>query len=635
MFNNGRKTFAFILSGVSGNFQREISRCFMEYAAEKDFNLAVFSSFIGFETNEEYLKGESNIINLPPYELFDGVIVVPDTFREEGMRDSLMKKLREECTCPVVSIRSCVDGFYNVNVNNETAIEEVIKHMIEFHHMKKIGFISGTAGHPDAIARLACYNRVMEEYNLPHDESMICQGNFWEDWGEKYFDFFLSGDKSTWPEAVVCANDYMAIALCNECVKRGVIVPDEVAVVGFDNVEKSEMCYPPITTSGVSVRSFVEKAVSIIDRVNAGKKVPKLSLVAPQIVYRNSCGCGDINLRTGLTSVNRIRAEYDEVYEGLYHNTYMSVELEKMDDYESITDHIDVLGIENCKTKDMYICMCEKGPADSKQIEPVRQGYTDTMKCIYAIKDGEFMDESSFPTKNLLPENAFSDGKAVQCFFSALHFLDITYGYVAHSYYNNICHSRVFHNWIVMVGNAMESVRVKKELHASIAKLNDLYIREAMTNLYNRRGFEQYSSAIFSMALRKKKTFALLEMDMDGLKTINDNYGHSAGDEAIEAIARIFTKVATDNEVCSRVGGDEFWIIAYDYSEEQMNEFINRFYTELECENKNSDREYKLSVSCGGMICAPAEGDSLDGFMNTVDAKMYKDKYSHKSRRLN
>ena len=122
---------------------------------------------------------------------------------------------------------------------------------------------------------------------------------------------------------------------------------------------------------------------------------------------------------------------------------------------------------------------------------------------------------------------------------------------------------------------------------------------------------------------------------MDGLKTINDNYGHSAGDEAIEAIAQIFKSVATESEVCSRVGGDEFWIIAYDYNEEQMNDFINRFYSELEVENKKKIREYDLSVSCGGMICAPTEGDTLDGFMNTVDAQMYKDKYSHKARRMN
>lgn len=635
MFNNGKKTYAFLLSGVSGNFQREISRSFMEYAAEHDFNLAVFSSFIGFETNQEYLIGESNIINLPPYDMFDGVIVVPDTFRDDGMRETLLEKLCNECTCPVVSIRSSVEGLYNVNVNNETAIEEVIRHMIEFHHMTKIGFVSGTKNHPDAIDRLACYDRVMEEYNLQHDESMICHGNFWEDWGEKYFNHFLSGDRSTWPEAIVCANDYMAIALCNECIKHGINVPDDIAVVGFDNVEKAQMCYPPLTTSGVSVRSFIEKAVSIIERVNKGKRVPKLSLVAPRMVYRNSCGCGDINMRTGLEAINKIRAVYDDIYEGLYKNTYMSVELEKMDEYESIPEYIDVLSNENCRTKDMYICLCEKEYDNNRIVYPVRKGYTDTMKCVLAVKDGQYIETSSFERKNLLPDNAFGDGKAVQCFFSALHFLDTTYGYVAHSYFDNVCHSRAFHNWSVMVGNAMESIRVRKELHASISELNELYIREAMTKLYNRRGFEQYSSAIFSMALRKNKTFALIEMDMDGLKTINDNYGHSAGDEAIEAIAQIFKSVATEREVCSRVGGDEFWIIAYDYNEEQMNDFINRFYSELEVENKKKIREYDLSVSCGGMICAPTEGDTLDGFMNTVDAQMYKDKYSHKARRMN
>lgn len=631
MFDNGYKTLALMISGVSGIFQRELSQYFQQYAKKKGYNLAVFSSFIGYETNREYLKGESNIVNLPPYERFDGLVVVPDTFRDRTLRENVLKNISERCTCPVVSIRSDKENFYSVNTDNSLAMEGMIKHFIEDHHMKKIAFLSGTKGHPDAVARLECYKRVMKQYNLPVEESMIYHGNFWDNLGEEYFDYFLCTDRKDWPEAIVCANDYMAIALCNECLKRGVSVPEEVAVSGFDNIYMSETCYPPLTTVGVSTKVMVEKAVSIIEDVAAGKNVPKRLFAPTEVIHRNSCGCKTLAVRHLIDAVSRVRSEYDDVYSGLYQNTYTSVDLERMTDYENIRSHMDVLS-GNSRINDLYICLCEKEDCGTKYIAPITEGYTDTMRSIYSIRNKEYIDNMSFDCKNLIPPNAAEKGGPVQFTFSALHYLDATYGYVAHSYVDNICHSRVFHNWLVMVGNAMESVRVKKELSASVARLNDLYIKESMTDLYNRRGFEQHSLEIYKKALDEDKEFALIEMDMDNLKKINDTYGHAAGDEAIETVAKVLKSVSCSREICSRVGGDEFWIIAYEYTAEQLEDYINRFNKCLDSENKTGQRDYNILMSFGGMICKPSSEYTMDKFMSIVDERMYKNKQERKAR---
>ena len=188
------------------------------------------------------------------------------------------------------------------------------------------------------------------------------------------------------------------------------------------------------------------------------------------------------------------------------------------------------------------------------------------------------------------------------------------------------------HNWLVMVGNAMESVRVKKELSASVARLNDLYIKESMTDLYNRRGFEQHSLEIYKKALDEDKEFALIEMDMDNLKKINDTYGHAAGDEAIETVAKVLKSVSCSREICSRVGGDEFWIIAYEYTAEQLEDYINRFNKCLDSENKTGQRDYDILMSFGGMICKPSSEYTMDKFMSIVDERMYKNKQERKAR---
>lgn len=633
MFNNEYKSLGVMICGVFSNFQKEICHEFTRIAKNKGYNLAIFTAFNDYGDNIEYILGEANIANLPPYEQFDGMIVIPDTYDSEFVRDAMLENVKKRCHCPVVSIRSKTEDFYNIIIDNDTAMEGMVRHFIVDHKLTKIAFLNGPKEHQDAIMRYKSFVNVMNEYNIPINERWVYNGDFWKNHGDEYRDYFLEGDKSEWPEAIVCANDYMAIALCGACLENGIKVPEDILISGFDNIPDSKACYPPITTVSISSEMFAIKAFDVIESVAAGAYTPHDTYVDTINIYRKSCGCNDTDSLNGvLSNIKDAQRSFDMLYNTTIRNTFMSIALERVDDYSKIGENIGMLEHDDRDLKDFYLCLCEGKERHRNTISSRVKGYPSTMKCIHAINNRTIVDPSSFKTMNLLPDNAITEGP-VQYYFTPLHFLDSTFGYVAHSYTSGKCYEYTFQSWLITISNGLENIRSRRKTNKLLSKLNEQYLKESMTGLYNRRGFDNISNDMFDKALVEKKSIMLVEIDMDNLKKINDMYGHSEGDVAIDIVSNALKRASNEGEICSRVGGDEFWVIAYDYDQKKMDSFVYRFYAKLKEVNALAERPYVVSASYGSAITDPESGKTLDDYMNLVDERMYIDKCARKKGR--
>lgn len=632
MFKNEYKTLALFICGVSGTFQKTLCRTITNRALESGYNLAIFNSFkdYTYKGNEAYTTGESNIINLPPYEELDGIIVVPDTFSDGNFRNYVIDTIKKKASCPVVCIRSKIEGFYNILTDNNSAMESIITHFIVDHKMTKLAFINGPEWHQDAIARGSCFINTMKKYNLQVREDWIINGTFWFDQGKAHVDKLLGGPKDTWPEAIICANDYMAVAICDECFERGIKVPEDVAVSGFDNLPETTTCYPPLTTVDVSVSGIVDTCFDILTNM---PPVPDKDCEEYKIptkdIHRCSCGCEKIDIMALMSNVRTTREEYDAMFRAARSNTYMSVRLQDLDSYESIGLF---LSDDYNNFRNLYICLSEKHTEKGKVIAPYIKGYPEKMNMVYGYRNREKIPPEEFETKNLIPDGAVTD-KPMQFYFTPLHYQNNTFGYVIHSYDDGACFDKAFQNWMSVIGNAVENVRTKHMFSNIVEELNNQYLHESMTGLYNRRGFDNLSREMYEESVRNNKKMMILEIDMDNLKQVNDKYGHSEGDRAIDIIADALKKATGDNGICSRVGGDEFWVIAYDYNKKMMEEYIDNLLNVLDRLDREEDKPYDVAVSYGAVITDPSSGITLEEYINIVDARMYRNKRDRKKGR--
>lgn len=625
---NGRKTIGIILFDITSYYQQQLVHTLSKTASKCGYNLLTFSAFTIYGSDTKNAAGEYNILHLIPYEQLDALIVCHDTFNSNEAVEELWKLVTERCQAPIISIRKKVNGCYNILVEDTDAIPAFVRHFHDVHHFDRIAFMSGPYNHPDAIFRLEKYKEAMAELGLDCPEEYIFEGNFWKDCALDASKHFMSLKKR--PQAIVCANDYMALSLCKELTLQGYSVPQDIAISGFDDVRDARANVPPLTTCYVSVSDMAKKAMETIDTLLNGKEAPACTFVPTKIIIRNSCGCESSTMKD--LSLSRM---YEvELMEQLInqnaHNTFVSISLENMTSAEDIGDYLrleDVPGI----ARDFYLCLGIHGNGAYPQVKKKAPGFAKRSHSIYSLRDLNPIATSSFETKKLLPPEAIRE-EPMAVFFFPIHYLEYNFGYVAATSNGEEAQDTLFHSWLSLIGNTLENSRIRAKNQALLEKLNMLYHEDFLTKLYNRRGFEQFSEEEFSEAKKHNIKTMTLSIDMDNLKYINDVYGHSHGDLALQTIADAMRQACSGCEICARIGGDEFAVFGYDYSEDKAKQYTENFLQYLKDFNADSSLPYCVNASFGYTISDPSLSISREQYMKASDDLLYQNKRKRKEK---
>lgn len=154
-----------------------------------------------------------------------------------------------------------------------------------------------------------------------------------------------------------------------------------------------------------------------------------------------------------------------------------------------------------------------------------------------------------------------------------------------------------------------------------------LSLSDELTGLYNRRGFSTLSEQQFRIASRDKKPLLLVSADLDGLKDINDTFGHTEGDLALIETATILKECVRKSDIVARIGGDEFVLLltAGDKGFD-ISKLVDRLQKLIEKHNKKSIHRWKIFISIGFASRSPDSGQSLDDLIVQADKMMYEQK---------
>lgn len=162
---------------------------------------------------------------------------------------------------------------------------------------------------------------------------------------------------------------------------------------------------------------------------------------------------------------------------------------------------------------------------------------------------------------------------------------------------------------------------------------NDQLYRDYLTGLYNRRQLDRYLQ--FPLSQITTGVLAGIMMDLNSFKMINDIYGHSAGDEALQQTADILKKTFRKNDFIARYGGDEFIVLAAVRDKDDLQRAVGRLRSAVDMFNMLSSLPYSISLSIGFELYNPDSHPSLQNFLRHLDTLMYKDKqnYANDARR--
>jgi len=166
---------------------------------------------------------------------------------------------------------------------------------------------------------------------------------------------------------------------------------------------------------------------------------------------------------------------------------------------------------------------------------------------------------------------------------------------------------------------SLEEVREVKDL------LHDASLKDELTGLYNRRGFLTFAEEQIKLACSGRRELLVVFADVDGLKTINDGYGHAEGDRALKKAAEVLLAVFRDTDLVARLGGDEFVVLALDCSPTGLVR-INAHLDKMLCIVNDLDDPWKLSISVGTVHVDSKHQLSIGDLLSKADKMMYEQK---------
>lgn len=639
MLSGKRKTIGAFLCKSYALFDSTVYRALEQEAKRLDYNIVVFTTVGYFASQNHYDMQEKRMFSFAPIEHLDGILMAPDTYEIEGFREELLEAVRERAKCPVVAIRHSSRELDCVHTDESEAIMPLLRHLLEDHGLRKVVFLAGYEGHPDSESRLNAYRQAMAEHGLTVDEGKdIFHGNMWYNCGPAAYKAFFS-DPERRPEAVVCANDYMAAGLARELRSHGIRIPEDVLITGFDNVPNQSLDEIKLTTVEQNFTEMTRAAMAELDRQirtgdNRRSRKENVSIGIPgTLVLSESCGCRKWE-RANYEAASRENARIvDELNNREVAMTYLTIEMGGCDDLKQMHRVLIDKRNDTPTLQDLYICLFEEGKTEAG--EPVfAKEIKDTVCLVHVMKDQQDcgMPMVSFDKSKLLPSLADRESPQV-LYLMGLHQNENAYGYAVFHYYPGCIPTTFFQHFNVVLSGALSSIQKRNEILALYEERRLSSITDVMTRVLNRRGLEEKLRPEWNGMCDRREYVTLVTFDMDGLKVINDTYGHQAGDFAIRSLAAVIRGAAPAEGITARMGGDEFLTVIPGADASKADAFIRKYEKDLDALNRHENRSFRVEASVGSFVIRLDEMMTLEHCIRMSDEAMYKVKEQHHAER--
>lgn len=629
---------AVLMGGVGFDTQKRMINGILDSALPEGTNVYIFTCDGWYYVSRfKYENGEYNIYNLPDFTQYDGVITNLETIHDVKIREALIEKIKK-AGVPCASMVVKIDGAINIWMENESGIRAIVEHLVEEHHARKIFYISGPVESQDAEERLNAYKRASEQYGLAWDDRMVTYGDYTYKSGIHAVNELLQKDMPL-PDAVMAANDDMAIGAVLAFKEAGYQVPEDILVTGYDNSSIAQLNHPRLTTVRRGEYAAAEIAYKTLMEAIRGENPQMEHIVCGKPLFSQSCGCDKKQSYTHAELQEMYVKKSVEVDDNLELLKCCAAEftgLETFDDFKECTQQY----IRLLSPDYFYLCMCGSIENYFDELERMAEGkergrdetvYTEDIWIPLAYENGVFNSYDGFHRNELLPPSCKSGREGNFYLVMPLHHQEYCFGYCVVGNYRPVLEGRFFRHFILSLDNALETVRRQDTMNAMLGRLSKMWLYDELTGVNNRAGYNKFAPRILEEAQKKQLPIAVIFADMDGLKKVNDLYGHEEGDAYIKAMANILEHNRRHGELLARYGGDEFVIVLNGYSEDGIREYVVRIKNAIDQYNARYTRAYKLDASIGYFLETDAEKASLEVLVELADQNMYRIKREKKA----
>ncbi|MGM9941446.1 MAG: diguanylate cyclase domain-containing protein [Bulleidia sp.] len=729
-----RKQIALLVDHPENNFSIEICRGAKAAAREKGIALYIFYGGYVTENDREYEYQNNNVY--PLASKTDAVVIsIASICRSSWGKQDLVDMFS---SVPLVTLNDSYDNVSSIAYSPEDGMRDALYYMIHFLHKKNLIMIGGPLSNNGSNRRISVFREVLKENGLLKEKNQIFHAEQMSRAQEELLDTFFEEAKET--DAVVCANDELAIATYRIMKKRNLKVGADVAVIGFDDIAEASRMRPPLASIKAPAYMLGYNAVMMAIQQSVDHKVVKREIPS-SFVARESlgfCDSAEQRLQHSLNALFQKHAPFDEIWSevencltarnehvintptystlhtilaGIYTIDFNVIQDKSVfspvfQQISELIENEDALNMGRQQISYVLRCFTENlihhQTYTQQQAKNQADDFCDRLShtCIRALDHGALQKEQYYRATNRALNIAAkrlmlftTQNEACRNILETLRDFHVRHGSLflfdkplrnVHlkqlknqeiRYAGKLCDNdiRLYSNRKLSILDipaavsesnenvtAVLSIYCQDELYGYLAcDLNQIseneleFLRvhigtaihtlkliesierqsetDPLTYLYNRRGF--YRSVYdFLDTVKQNEQAWIIYVDMDRLKTINDEYGHDEGDMAIVKGAGILKESFPINSIIARMGGDEFLVIARlpkDITQQDIEAVIQKKTDEI---NTRISRQINVSLSCGILPVSSGNTRLLDEVINDADTIMYQNKAEKKQR---
>ena len=593
---------------------------------QEKMKLMIFNSFVEYSEKDKTELGARHVYEILNPDIVDALVVYEDCFLENHIMADVIEKAKARGV-PVIIIDGHNEGCFSIVNDYDEVYTDMIRHVIEDHHATSTFYMGGLSKEdPVSERRVNCYRRALEMCGLPFDESMVDYGEFWGDPAKRIVQRLYESGKPM-PRAIFCANDYMALAVCEKLSEYGLKVPEDVLVTGFDGTEASRYAVPQITTCVEDPANMATLCLEAIRMAFDGKPCCELKNKYT-VWYSESCGCA----RNWNADFRAVAAHYHgKVGDIRTHEDFIYSWMNRMFDIRDMNELYSALS--SSILEDSYVCL-------NSDIIPLmidgqveRKGQLTEQLVVLGSRytRPERNREATLQLTSMVPclKEWAQDDETV---------------YILNTVYvgSTVCGYYAYRTWDI--GSMLHKIkRIVSTINLSFRvamnyfrqdKLSTSVKMAALTNsvtgLPNLKGAIQWFRD-FATNENRKKTLCVSVYGLPKYTYIQENYGIAAVEEAVKFVTEALKLANPEKCFIGHIADDEFLLVHYFDEKENLSAVIGNtidrstsvFFNQIEEYNVRNNREYYVEVNCG---CSPVDAgweENLESFIKFAKGEMY------------
>lgn len=588
-----------------------------------DCKMIVFNSFTDFYNGGVFDDGAKSIYGIINFNIVDALVVLDNSFHNEQIVNDIITHAKS-CGKPVVIVGNTADGCWSIRAAYEDTFRKMLDHVIKEHGVTDTFFIAGhdVEADRDSAVRIRCYKDVLEENGIAFDKAKVAYGQYWEGPVRTIvYDLVKDGKKP--PQAIFCANDYMAFAACKELEKCGYKVPEDVIVTGFDGVPAAEYFSPQLTTCCDDAETLSELTLSTVLRAVEGLPPENLTYDYKTTISE-SCGCkkfSDIAFRsTALDlhyTINEMELHEEFVYACIDH----MLEIEDMNKlYSTLSEAI----LENS-----YICLNSDFVAKAIDYSRLsRRPFTDDLIVIsskYSYSESD--TPLSMSITDMVPHFLEWLNDDTSFYLTAIHVGSQIVGYYA-------AKTNIIDKHAAKINRVLKAITIAFNIAINHFKqvqmrlsLDTAEMTNPVTKLPNFKGLAGWFKEFSSIEENRQRPISFSVYALPKYTYIQENYGMTDAEDAVVFIAEALKIANPTNCFIAHISEEEFVIANYYKSQDEVSDVINNatsvFYSVVEGYNSTNGKDYYVEANAGCSVIGSGWEPNLESYLKYAKGELY------------